>query len=876
MADLHRNIFIGVAVLILCLQSVAIHAQGTPIYEQAPFDSLTLKPEFGGGTFKLLPIGFRNGLTPSPLPKTGTLVITFADEPDDKYEVEWAAVASITTYYEAVFAELQQQLRRGAFDAAQGYFDDMFRNAPNFPGLQAAYESMLLTEAKQFLRNGDTQNMAARFERLYAENKDHAELRQLWTTQVDSQLAGLMQNENCDRMRTIISHFEERYPGNEVGKKWRAAIDAAAENHVARAKRNYADRQYVEAYDGIENARLVLGDPDALRDVERSLKELCPRIVVAVSQMGNLPASIFPVENQLDRPDEPPAPLTDATIRSRRLVQHAMIEYSGSGIDGGIYTSPIGLFSETETGFEWVLHDDLKWAADGRTMTAFDLAETLDRLFFQRVSANRNVGLTTVNHVAGASGGNIDGDIDSDSNNPVTELRIDRCDDYMIDRLVRSIDVIDGRTVEVRLNREALFPESRLRVPLARSQTLAFPTGDSPDDVPEDQRNWNGPYFLKRFDPRLPERERHFDRAFYLRNVGDPLSTGDKPGVLVEQTLAAESDVLQLLLEGKIDLVEHVSPDMLPAFRRHENRIALGKYAAPRIHFLLPNRNKPATESRTFLRGMLYGLDRDWMLRQLLGGNTLEGDVLSAPMPKRTKADDPFGYAYNEKIVPRPYEPKLAVALSVTAYNQIKNRELKKEQQRLEERRESTGEETPPDHPEATKEESDITAEKRDLLGYLSLVPDELVIACPPNDTARKACLMIQQQWRTIGIPTRIVEYRPNERIGRGTDVDFWYVEMTMLEPCIDLELLFGNNGMAVARSAYVEQAMSRVRMTRDWREAIEALENLHRTIHDETTVLPLWQINTYFAHRRELTGLSAEAFRLYDHIEQWRLNEKD
>jgi hypothetical protein len=61
-------------------------AQTTPIYEQPPFDTLTLKPQFGGGTFKMLPLGLRNGRTPSPLPREGTtLIVTFADDPDDKY-----------------------------------------------------------------------------------------------------------------------------------------------------------------------------------------------------------------------------------------------------------------------------------------------------------------------------------------------------------------------------------------------------------------------------------------------------------------------------------------------------------------------------------------------------------------------------------------------------------------------------------------------------------------------------------------------------------------------------------------------------------------------------------------------------------------------
>lgn len=814
---MHRNILPHIVTLTLAAWAGSAIAQGTPIYELPPFDTLTLRAEFGGETLRMLPIGFRNGLSPSPLPREGTLVVTFADEPDDKYEVQWQAVASIVTYHEAVFAELRQQLQRGDFNAAHGYFDYFFRNAPEFPGLQNAYESMLMAEAKQFLRNGDTPNMAARFERLYAENKEHAELRQLWSSQVDAQLTALMLNENCDEMRAIIGLFEERFPDNTVSKKWQAAIQQLAQHYVTRVKESFAAKDYLKAYSDIEKARRVLGDPNALLDVERSLKTLCPRIVVAVSGFG-FPTGVPNTSLKL----EAPLPLTDAAIRSQRLVQHTLVEYSGSGIDGGIYSSPFGMFSESKNAFEWMLHDDLAWA-DGQAITAFDLVETLERLVFQR---------------------------------PITG---DRRGDYMIDRLFCMMDMIDSRTVVLTLDRESLFPMSRLREPMQRARSIAFADAWEPNaNSPDDRRQWNGPYLLKSFEPRSLERNRHYDRAFYLRNVNDLLATNDKPGVLVEQTLPAGSDAMQLLLEGKIDLVEHVPPDRVAAYRLR-SELMLGKYAAPRVHFLLPNRNKPGTSSRTFLRGMLYGLDRDWMLRQLLGNHVSDGDTLSAPLPKRTKADDPFGYAYDTRIAPRPYEPKLAVALAVTAYNQVKSRTLKKETQLAEQQSDGT----------------EITAQNRDLHGYPALVPDEFVLACPPNDTARSACLMIQQQWRTVGFPVRIVEYRPDEQVGRGTDVDFWYVEMTMLEPCVDLELLFGNNGMATNRSEYVELAMSRVRLARNWPEAMEALENLHRVMYDETTVLPLWQINNSFAYRRELTGVPAELFRLYDQVEQWRLEEK-
>ena len=55
------------------------------------------------------------------------------------------------------------------------------------------------------------------------------------------------------------------------------------------------------------------------------------------------------------------------------------------------------------------------------------------------------------------------------------------------------------------------------------------------------------------------------------------------------------------------------------------------------------------------------------------------------------------------------------------------------------------------------------------------------------------------------------------------------------------------------------------------WRQVRERLVVLHRLLHEDATILPLWQTIEHFAYRRTLQGLSANRLSLYQDFEQWR-----
>jgi ABC-type oligopeptide transport system substrate-binding subunit len=61
------------------------------------------------------------------------------------------------------------------------------------------------------------------------------------------------------------------------------------------------------------------------------------------------------------------------------------------------------------------------------------------------------------------------------------------------------------------------------------------------------------------------------------------------------------------------------------------------------------------------------------------------------------------------------------------------------------------------------------------------------------------------------------------------------------------------------------------IETARNWQQARERLVVLHRLLHEDATVLPLWQTMDHFAYRRTLEGISARRLRLYQDVEQWQ-----
>ena len=778
-----------------------------PLYLGLPFDRLTLTSHYNGASFDVRPVEFENGRRPNPLPRIGDLIVRFVNNPLKEYTVKWNFVESIELFCELVFKEFQQRLESlveqtrsltpedaswaslsSSYEEIYDYLLYLEDFKDELPQLSAAYDKFLFEEAVYRVKSGDYPTGLTRFESVFHRNKNYSGLPTAWGAALSLMLEEKTKAEEFVSARKQLLQFKKFYPDHPVAKEWEERIRRAAQDRFDRSHEAVATKEFLAAHYLCEEAYDIAPELNGLDAWRRQLQRDAPRINVAV-------------QNPSDG-----ARLADwGTLRRQRLFQRTLTEYVQPDTEGGIYVSPFGTLEKSDRNrtLRWKIAPH--WTEQAEPINAFAVADALLRL---------------------------------------TES------EPLWSELLASIDITSPDELVVRLSRSHLLPEAIFNIPVPPATRFAVPSEvrDSKFGVRVSGGGvWAtvpSPFEggLGRADqtalpppPSTEEKEGLSDHRSPFPRVGFQrcAATESGPTVIVEYTVDRSEDAVNLLLDGKIDVIDRVAPWELERLQR-DSALTTGHYAVPTLCFLVPNLRKPLSGNRTFRRALLYGLNRERMLEKFLSKG-VDATIVSGPFLKGTSLGDPLGYAYDTSIAPRPYEPKLALAITLLAFSQVK--------------------------------------EKNPSLQRDVKIP-EIVLARPTHETAQFACLMIRRQWEAIGVPVREVDYRSDEQIGSGTDVDFWFVERTVKEPLVEVEALFGRLGLLGGGSSYMELALAKLRQAEDWPTAARCLREIHRLCFEETTVLPLWQISEHFAHRVEYNGVRSNPpiFDLYQNVERWNV----
>jgi hypothetical protein len=199
--------------------------------------------------------------------------------------------------------------------------------------------------------------------------------------------------------------------------------------------------------------------------------------------------------------------------------------------------------------------------------------------------------------------------------------------------------------------------------------------------------------------------------------------------------------------------------------------------------------------------------------------------------------DDPLNYAYDKKIQPRPYNPRLAVALIQVV---------------LQELAEAGGDE---DQGESTPE-----------------ITTDLVLAHPPHEIARLACKSIQQSLELLELSIELRELPPGTGSVIPEDVDLMYAELAMWEPVVDARLLLDSDGMSRGASPYMSLALRQLERSTNWGQVAEKLREIHQIAFADVAVIPLWQLTDHYAYHTGVQGIEPKPVSLYQNVERWRL----
>ncbi len=399
---------------------------------------------------------------------------------------------------------------------------------------------------------------------------------------------------------------------------------------------------------------------------------------------------------------------------------------------------------------------------------------------------------------------------------------------------VERIHAADARTVEVVFRRPPLHPLALLNQPLYGWDQLYPPLAPPP----------NGPY----------RRQRQREGRVHFVAVPQYFATGrNQPREIVEYHYPRSQDALSALHYGEVDLWDRVPPWLKSSVE--QSGVRLRRYAWPTVHCLMFNPDKPLLRQRIFRRGLLYALNRQAILEYLHQGTELDGSrVLSGPLPAPRSSGDPIGYAYDGAIAPRAFNPQLGLVLIALAQRSLQLRQKAK-----------------PDQggsaAAAAPANSEDSSEDDQTEGPPPPPPPELVLVHPPSEIARIACRRIKAYWERLGMKVTLREVDPQEPV---SDYDLRYVELVIQEPVVDVYRLFGYQGLVRDTPAHIRLAIRRMSRSSDWRSLGQRLRELHRLLHQDVTLLPLWQLSEYAAVREEVQGVGEDLVTLYQHVERW------
>jgi ABC-type oligopeptide transport system substrate-binding subunit len=264
---------------------------------------------------------------------------------------------------------------------------------------------------------------------------------------------------------------------------------------------------------------------------------------------------------------------------------------------------------------------------------------------------------------------------------------------------------------------------------------------------------------------------------------------------------------------------------------------------------------------QTFRRGLLYAVDREMIVRQLIcGGREILGfEQLSGPFPLGTEENDLIGYAYDYRVPATEFDSRMGIIAPAVVLGQMRKAVI----ERLTEERVAELGELKDDDERHKKLEEWADADP-------SLKIPQLVLAYPDTDLARTACQSMQQMWKAVGMEVQLKPLPPGVTRPADDDYDLLYTELTMEEPLSDARKVFGDLGIVSDIGPAIEQLMGDLDLAKNWVEARNILRQIHELCQYDMVVLPLWQTINYYAYRRHVSGIDSELIHLYEHVDQW------
>jgi peptide/nickel transport system substrate-binding protein len=384
--------------------------------------------------------------------------------------------------------------------------------------------------------------------------------------------------------------------------------------------------------------------------------------------------------------------------------------------------------------------------------------------------------------------------------------------------LLQRIEAPDGRQVVVDLLRTPLKPGAWLLGPVGPAH--AGRDGRVPGPGGTRRPVGAGPFAVGPVTPAS---------LAYLAVDRDTAASMPRVRRIVERRIADGSAALTALRRGEVSLVEHVPPDQVAALSR-EPEIKLGRHAQPRLHLLALDGRAPALRNRTLRRALAYAIDRKAILEEA---------VLGRPMDETNRLSNGAfaadSYAKAHDVRPLGHDPLMARMLAAAAKRELGEEKIK------------------------------LTFEYADVPAVRAAVPRIV-------EGLTAAGLEIQAVARA--------ESDLESELRDGRRFEIAYRAASCVEPVADVGPLLcpgydappSADGLAAVASPRILQLLMQLESASEFPTARGLVIQIDREVRDELPVVPLWQVDDYYAWRARLKGPAEAAEHLYQGIDTWEI----
>ena len=162
------------AVFGICLAERAL--ADDPLFEQDPFDQITLDETNGGAVLKVKPLDLPDRRLPANPKPDDKLIIRLVDRPDKKFEVAWGSIRKVELFEQMLLDKANELAAADKLDEAYDYFRFLEENYPRMPGLAEAHDEFLFKQAKALFGKQQYRNALGVLRELHRRNPQRAKL----------------------------------------------------------------------------------------------------------------------------------------------------------------------------------------------------------------------------------------------------------------------------------------------------------------------------------------------------------------------------------------------------------------------------------------------------------------------------------------------------------------------------------------------------------------------------------------------------------------------------------------------------------------------------------------------------------------------------